>query len=88
MPEKVQDQIPSVGDEQQAWIDARAQEQRERHAQIVADMEAMSQQRDEWIEGFIERIQTMGFNYNCDAKRLIPEDEVPQRPDRPFKVVF
>jgi hypothetical protein len=88
MPEKVQDQIPSVGDEQQAWIDACAQEQRERHAQIVADMEAMSQQRDEWIEGFIERIQTMGFNYNCDAKRLIPEDEVPQRPDRPFKVVF
>ena len=88
MREKVQNQMPPRDADQQAWIDACATEQRARHQQIVADMDALSAQRDEWIEQFVERIQTLGFNYNCDAKRLIPEDEVPQRPDRPFKVVF
>lgn len=88
MADKVQDKAPPANAEQQAWIDSCAEEQRARHLQIVADMDALAEQRDRWIDEFVDRIQTLGFNYNCDEKRLIPEDEAPQRPDRPFKVVF
>ncbi len=35
-----------------------------------------------------ERIQTRGFNYNCDQLRKILKDELPVKPDRPFKVVY
>ena len=85
---KVQDQMPPVDDAQRDWLEDNRVRQVARHQQIVADMDALSEQRDEWIDGFLERIQTYGFNYNCDLKRNIKAEELPSRPDRPFKVVF
>jgi hypothetical protein len=51
-------------------------------------MQAISPQRDAWVDAFFDRIQTRGFNYNCDQLRKINEDEIPIKPNRPFKVVY
>ena len=70
------------------WIRDEAAEQEKRYAQIVQDMDDLSEERDVWVEKFFERIQTRGFNVHYDNRRAIPADELPERPDRPFKVVF
>jgi hypothetical protein len=85
---KVQDDAPEMNAQQREWMDRNLDEQKIRHSQIVDDMESLSPQRDIWVDGFLERIQTRGFNYNCDALRIIPNEELPEKPDRPFKVVF
>ncbi len=84
----VQDSAPELSDAQREWLQTNLEKQQARHAAIVADMEALSVQREEWIEQFLLRIQERGFNYNCDMLRTIPADEIPEQPDRPFKVVF
>ncbi|MGI9309377.1 MAG: hypothetical protein ACR2P6_08945 [Gammaproteobacteria bacterium] len=85
---KVQDDAPELSKAQRDWLDKNVAVQKQRHASIVDDMEQLSAQRDEWIEQFLERLQTRGFNYNCDALRKITKDELPLKPERPFKVVF
>jgi hypothetical protein len=84
----VQDSAPALSDAQREWLQTNLEKQQARHAGIVADMEALSAQREEWIEQFLQRIQARGFNYNCDMLRTIPADEIPEQPDRPFKVVY
>ena len=70
------------------WIRDESAEQEERYAKIVKEMDDLSEERDVWVEKFFERIQTRGFNVHYDNRRAIPDDELPKRPDRPFKVVF
>ena len=85
---KVQDDMPELTEAQREWLNVNLAEQAERHAAIVDDMEQLTEQRDQWIEEFLERIQTRGFNFNCDQLRQILREELPEKPDRPFKVVF
>jgi len=85
---KVQDEAPELHQAQREWLEKNLAEQKQRHAAIVDDMEQLTGQRNEWIEEFLERIQTRGFNYNCDELRKILKDELPVKPDRPFKVVY
>ena len=85
---RVQDESPELTAEQRRWLEENLARQADRKEQIHADMEALSDQRDIWIDEFLQRLQTRGFNYNCDALRKIPGDEMPEKPDRPFKVVF
>lgn len=86
--DRYQDQAPALTAEERQWIEENAAEQDRRHEKIAADMEALSGQRDSWIDAFLERIQTRGFNYNCDALRKIEKEDLPKKPKRPFKVVF
>jgi hypothetical protein len=85
---KVQDQSPTRSDAEQQWMDENLAEQSRRHQEIIAAMEALAPEREGWVNGFLERIQTRGFNYNCDALRKIETDELPEKPEKPFKVVF
>ena len=85
---RVQDHSPELSQAQREWRDRNLAEQKQRHADIVEDMEQLAARRDEWIEAFLERIQTRGFNYNCDELRKILKEELPVKPDRPFKVVY
>jgi hypothetical protein len=85
---KVQDDAPELNAQQREWMDRNLDEQKIRHTKIADDMESLSPQRDIWVDGFLERIQTRGFNYNCDALRIIADEELPEKPNRPFKVVF
>lgn len=84
----VQDDMPAINQAQQEWLERNLAEQKQRHAAIVEDMEQLAEQRDVWIEEFLERLQTRGFNYNCDQLRQILKEELPVKPDRPFKVVY
>ena len=85
---RVQTEAPPLTEEEKDWIARNTAAQRERHDAIVAEMEALTPERDAWIDGFFERIQTRGFNTNCDERQLIDKDELPEKPDRPFKVTF
>lgn len=85
---RLQDEAPPLDGDQRDWLDRNLAEQKRRHQQILDDMDELSAQRDAWIDQFLLRIQERGFNYNCDALRQIPEDEIPAKPDRPFKVNF
>ncbi len=85
---KVHDQAPSRDPLTQEWIDAHLPEQERRQVKIIKDMDALGAERDQWIEAFLERIQKRGFNVDGDMKRRVGPDEVPEKPDRPFKVVF
>jgi hypothetical protein len=38
--------------------------------------------------GFLERIQTRGYNVHFNMLRKIKPEEIPKRPKRKFKVVF
>lgn len=70
------------------WISDESAEQEKRYAKIAQEMDDLSEERDVWVENFFHRIQTRGFNVHYDNRRQIPDDELPTRPDRPFKVVF
>jgi hypothetical protein len=84
----VHDDMPAINQAQREWLERNLAEQKQRHAAIVEDMEQLAEQRDVWIEEFLERLQTRGFNYNCDQLRQILKEELPVKPDRPFKVVY
>ena len=84
----VQEDAPALTDEEKDWIKDNLSGQETRHAEIVAEMDRIAPDRDAWIDGFFERIQTRGFNYNCDLLREIPDEEMPKKPARPFKVNF
>ena len=86
--DRVQDQAPPLAKEEKRWIEKNLAEQSQRHENIVAEMARIAPERETWVNTFLERIQTLGFNYNCDLRRKIPEEEIPKQPKRPFKVVF
>ena len=71
-----------------AWLEEEIAEQQARYEKIVADMEALNEQREQWYAEFLERIQTVGFNEDGDRRVKIKADDVPVRPDAPHKVVY
>jgi hypothetical protein len=70
------------------WLKKEKDEQKARYKKIVAEMDALAPKRDKWVNAFLERIQTRGFNVHADMKRKIPAEEIPKKPRRKFKVVF
>jgi len=74
--------------EVRAWLRKEAEEQKARYRKIVAEQEELAPKRDEWVENFLHRIQTRGFNVHADMLRRIPPEEIPKKPRRKFRVVF
>lgn len=73
----------------QDWLKQEIAEQRVRFAKIEEEMnETIAPQRDKWIDGFLERLQTRGYNVHFNMLRRIRPEEIPKRPNRKFKVVF
>ena len=70
------------------WLEEEIAEQQARHEQIVADMEAMNEQREQWYAEFLERIQTYGFNEDGDRRVKIKPEDIPVRPDGKHRVVY
>ena len=85
---KVHEQAPSRSPQAQDWIDANLLDQDRRQGQIIENMDRLGPERERWVEAFLMRLQTRGFNYDCDQKRLITAEDLPEKPKRPFKVVF
>jgi len=74
--------------EAERWLKQEIREQKLRYRKIVAEQDALAPKRDRWIDAFLGRIQTRGFNVHSNILRKIPSEEIPRRPKRKFKVVF
>ena len=85
---QVQDDAPPIDSDGQEWLERNVAEQEARRAAIQADMDELAPQRDRWIDEFFDRIQRWGFNFNGDQRRKISREELPAKPERPFKVNF
>jgi len=71
-----------------AWLKQELKEQQGRYKKIVADMQALAPQREQWIKEFFERLQTRGFSVHAGIRRKIQSEEIPQRPKRKLRVVY
>lgn len=74
--------------EAQKWLEEEIAEQEERYKKIVAEMQALNDQREQWYQEFLERIQKYGFNMDGDQRVPISPDDIPVRPDGDHKVVY
>lgn len=90
MADRVQHHKPPISDVAREWLDEEIAAQRERYAGIVAEQQALTPDRERWYAEFLEIVATRGFNVTGDQRRVIPRDELPQKPDRDdaMKVVW
>lgn len=73
----------------QAWIDEEARQQLRLYRRIAREMEALAPQREQWVKEFFERITgPRGFSVHAGIRRTIPREELPERPRRPWRVVW
>jgi len=80
---------PERSVEVEKWLAEEVREQRERYEKIAFEMNVkLADQRERWIQEFYERIQTTGFYWHADNKKIIKPEEIFQKPEREFKVVF
>ena len=89
MSRKILQNKPKRSEEVEKWLNEEFGEQRERYEKIAKEMNIdLAGQREIWIQEFYQRIQTTGFNVHADMKKIIKPEELFQKPDREFKVVF
>lgn len=80
---------PPRSEDVQAWLQAEVEEQLANYERIKREMNIdLADERERWIAAFNERIQTTGFFWHADNKRIIKREEIYPKPDREFKVVF
>lgn len=89
MSKKILKNKPKRSEEVEAWIAEEVKEQQSRYEKIAHEMNVeLAAQREIWIQEFYERITTTGFYWHADNKKIIKKEELFQKPDREFKVVF
>jgi hypothetical protein len=89
MNKKILKNKPKRTEEVEKWLQEEFGEQRERYEQIAKAMNIdLAAEREVWIQEFYERITTTGFYWHADNKKIIKKEELFQKPDREFKVVF
>ncbi len=89
MSKKILKNKPIRSEEVEKWIAQEVAEQRKRYEKIAHEMNVqLAAQREIWIQEFYDRITTTGFYWHADNKKIIKKEELFQKPDREFKVVF
>lgn len=89
MSKEILKRKPKRSPEVEKWLQQEIEEQRQRYEKIAYEMNVLlAEQREVWIQEFYERITTTGFNWHADNKKIIKKEELFQKPDREFKVVF
>jgi hypothetical protein len=90
MGDRVQHGKPPMSAEAREWLEQESAAQQRRYDAIVAEQEALTPERERWYAEFLEIVSTRGFNVTGDQRRVIAEDELPEKPDRPdaMKVVW
>ena len=75
--------------EVQAWIEEEACAQMGHYRRIYQEVERLAPERDRWVEGFFERISgPRGFSVHAGTRKTIPQDQIPERPDRVWRLVW
>jgi hypothetical protein len=73
----------------QAWLKEETAEQQKRYRRIAKYInETLTPKRNQWIKGFLERIQTRGYSVHYDQLRKITPGELPKEPRRKHRFVF
>lgn len=88
MAKRVQDLKPARKADAQAWFKENVADQKKRYAAIVKEMDSLERDRQKWYAEFLRIVQTKGFNFNGDQRRVIPAKEIPKKPKGRSKVVF
>jgi len=80
---------PKRSEEVERWLKQEIEEQRQRYEKIAYEMNVkLAEQREQWYREFEQRIQTTGFNWHGDNKRIIKPEEIYPKPEREHKVVY
>lgn len=73
----------------QAWIEEEDQAQMQHYRRIYKEIAELAPHRDVWVEEFFERISgPRGFSVHAGTRRTISKDQIPARPDRPWRLVW
>jgi hypothetical protein len=72
-----------------AWIDQETRAQLARYRRIVRAMDALAPLRERWVREFYDRITgPRGFSVHAGTRRTLARHELPERPQRPWRVVW
>lgn len=72
-----------------AWIAEEDRAQMGHYRRIYQEIAELAPLRDVWVEEFFERITgPRGYSVHAGNRRTIPEDRIPARPDRPWRLVW
>ncbi len=72
-----------------AWIAEEDRAQMGHYRRIGKEIAELAPLRDVWVEEFFERITgPRGYSVHAGTRRTIPEDQIPARPDRPWRLVW
>jgi hypothetical protein len=89
MSKKILKQKPKRSEDVEQWLANEVAEQRTRYEKIAHAMNVeLAERREQWYREFEQRLQTTGFNWHADNKRIIKPEEIYPKPDREHKVVY
>ncbi len=72
-----------------AWIESEDRAQMGHYRRIFKEVAELAPLRDRWAEEFFERITgPRGYSVHAGTRRTISEDQIPARPDRPWRLVW
>ncbi len=78
-----------VSEEARRWIREEEEIQQGHYRRIYQEMERLAPYRDRWVTEFFERISgPRGYSVHAGTRKTIARDELPERPDRPWRVVW
>ncbi|MBP01366.1 MAG: hypothetical protein CMM25_00945 [Rhodospirillaceae bacterium] len=79
---------PEMTAEEKQWFEEELKEQVARYEKIVKQMDDLTEQREKWVAEFTQRIQSRGFHWHAENRRVIPKEEIRPRDSRPLQVVY
>ena len=83
MSKYVQDEKPPMTKEARSWLEKEIETQEARYRTIVEEQDDLIPEREKWYAEFLEIVQTRGFSFTGDERRVISKEETPKKPDRP-----
>lgn len=79
---------PEMTAAEKTWFEEELKEQLDRYETIVKEMEDLTAEREQWVADFLHRVQTRGFHWHAENRRVIPKEEIRPRDGRPLQVIF
>lgn len=79
---------PEMSAEEKTWFEEELKEQILRYETIVKEQEDLTAEREKWVADFLHRIQTRGYHWHAENRRVIPKEEIRPRDGRPLQVIY
>lgn len=89
MSKKILENKPPRSEDAEKWLQREVAEQKARYEKIAHEMNvSLAEQREKWYREFEQRLQTTGFYWHADNKKIIKPEQIYPKPDREHKVVY